>query len=65
MIEATQKKIKSANTDMVLNQKNPKKPQRTVEEKKQSMTDMLRGTCSKKSKRVETNKLIDVKGGGA
>ena len=46
IIEMTHKKIKSANTDMVQN----RKKQRTVEVKKQSMIDMLRGTCSKKGK---------------
>ena len=61
MIETAPKKIKSANTDMVLN----KKKQRTVAKKKVNNLHANRGTCSqkKKKRRTDINRLIDVKDG--
>ena len=60
MIEKAHKKIKRANTDMVLN---PKKKKRTVEEKEQSIIDMLRERpVAKKIKSGDSNRLVDVKG---
>ena len=47
IVEMAHKKIKSANADMILN----RKKQRTVEKKKQSITDMWReGPVAKRKK---------------